>query len=163
MLASACFAIRAQPLPRTQPGSAPRSNWRWAGRAASAPLHARYRVEALGDGQFTGTGPFYLGCRMALGPMARLSLGGIQILVSSYKQQAADQAMFRHLGIEPRRQRILVLKSSVHFRADFGPIARGMLIVAASGENIADLGALRYCKLRPGVVIDPSCAAPISR
>ncbi len=117
----------------------------------AAPLVGRYIVEALGDGQFTGTGPFYLGCRMNLGLMARLRLGGIQILVSSHKQQAADQAMFRHLGIDPARQRILVLKSSVHFRADFAQLAREILIVAASGENVADLTQLHYQRLRPGV------------
>ena len=119
----------------------------------AAPLRGAYRVEALGSGQFTGTGPFYLGCRMALGPMARLSLNGIQILISSHKQQAADQAMFRHLGLDPLRQRILVLKSSVHFRADFGPIARDILTVVASGENVADLTRLTYRHLRPGVTI----------
>jgi len=117
----------------------------------AAPLVGRYTVEALGNGQFTGTGPFYLGCRMDLGPMASLRLDGIQILVASYKQQAADQAMFRHLGIEPVRQHILVLKSSVHFRADFAQLAREILIVAASGENAANLTQLRYQKLRPGV------------
>lgn len=117
------------------------------------PLVGRFNVEALGDGRFTGSGPFYLGCRMDLGLMARLSLNGIQILVSSHKQQAADQAMFRHLGIEPVQQRILVLKSSVHFRADFGSMAREILIVAASGENTARLSELEYQKLRPGVAV----------
>ena len=117
----------------------------------AAPLVGRYIVEALGNGQFTGTGPFYLGCRMDLGPMARLRMDGIQILVSSRKQQAADQAMFRHLSVDPARQRILVLKSSVHFRADFAGLAREILIVAASGVNVADLTQLRFQKLRPGV------------
>ncbi len=117
------------------------------------PLAARYTVEALGTGQFAGTGPFYRGCRMDLGPMACLRYQGIRILVSSNKQQAADQAMFRHLHIDPRQQRILVLKSSVHFRADFGPLAREILVVAASGENVADLKRLRYQKLRPGVEV----------
>lgn len=122
------------------------------GGIGAAPLFACYTVEAVGNGKFTGTGPFYQGCRMELGPMARLSLDGIQILVSSHKQQAADQAMFRHLGIEPQQQRILVLKSSVHFRADFSRIAREILTVVASGENIADIGSLQYRKLRPGVM-----------
>jgi len=117
----------------------------------ATPLVGRYTVEALGNGQFTGTGPFYQGCRMDLGPMARLRLDGIQILVTSHKQQAADQAMFRHLDVDPAQQRILVLKSSVHFRADFAQLAREILIVAASGENVADLTQLRYQKLRPGI------------
>ena len=120
----------------------------------AAPLLGRFTVEALGNGHFTGTGAFYRGCKMNLGLMARLRLYGIQILISSHKQQAADQAMFRHLGVDPAQQRILVLKSSVHFRADFSQLAREILVVAASGENVADLSQLHYKKLRIGVEVD---------
>ncbi|MBV6272927.1 M81 family metallopeptidase [Alcaligenaceae bacterium CGII-47] len=119
----------------------------------AGPLIGEFHVLATGDGHFTGTGPFYLGCHMALGRMARVRYGTIEILVSSKKQQAADQAMFRHLGAEPTQYRVLVLKSSVHFRADFAALADKILVVAAPGENTADLHALTYRRLRPGVTI----------
>ncbi len=119
--------------------------------ASGPPLRARVRVEALGDGKFSATGPFYRGSRMALGLMARLSYEGLQLLISSRKQQAADQAMFRHLGIEPARQRVLILKSSVHFRADFEQIASQILVTLTPGCNTADLSTLPYRRLRPGV------------
>ncbi|MGH6947963.1 MAG: M81 family metallopeptidase [Kiloniellales bacterium] len=119
------------------------------------PLRARFRVERLGDGRFTGTGPFYLGARMELGPMALLRIGGVAVLVASRKLQAADQAIFRHLGLEPAEQRILALKSSVHFRADFGPLAAEILVVAAPGPNLLDHRALSYRRLRPEVRIMP--------
>jgi microcystin degradation protein MlrC len=118
------------------------------------PLQAAFEVLALGTGRFTGTGPFYLGCQMDLGAMARVRCGGprgIEIVVSSRKQQAADQAMFRHVGADLANYRILVLKSSVHFRADFAGLADEILVVAAPGINVADLCQLRYEKLRPGV------------
>ncbi|RJG14873.1 M81 family metallopeptidase [Massilia cavernae] len=115
------------------------------------PLSALFRVEALGDGEITGTGPFYLGCRMSLGRMACLRIGRVRVVVASRKQQAADQAMFRHVGIEPGLETILVLKSSIHFRADFEPIAAAILTVCASGDNIADTKALDYKRLRAGV------------
>ena len=91
-----------------------------SGTPGETPLAARFNVIALGDGRFTGTGPFYRGARFELGPMALLELGGVRIAVASRKQQAADQAMFRHLRAEPADHAVLVLKSSVHFRADFG-------------------------------------------
>ena len=37
--------------------------------------------------------------------------------------QAADRAILHHLGVDPARRRILALKSSVHFRADFESLA----------------------------------------
>lgn len=119
------------------------------------PLKGRFKVEKLGDGRFTATGPFYSGSRMQLGRMALLSLNGVRAVVSSRKQQAADQSMFRHLGIEPRDQPILALKSSVHFRADFQPIAAEILIVAAPGANPVDHLALPYRHLRKGVRLMP--------
>jgi len=121
-----------------------------------APLEATYRVERLGDGRFTGTGPFYKGARMDLGPMALLRLGGVRIAVASRKIQAADQAIFRHLGVEPATERILALKSSVHFRADFQPIAAEVLVVKAPGPNPLDHTELDYKRLRPGVRLMPN-------
>jgi microcystin degradation protein MlrC len=122
-----------------------------SGFAGETSIVEEFRVEALGDGRFVGTGPFYLGAQMDLGPMALLRVGGVSIAVASRKQQAADQAMFRHLGIEPAEQRVLVLKSSVHFRADFGPLASEILIVLAPGPSPADPGQLLFRKLRSGV------------
>ena len=46
--------------------------------------------------------------------------------------------MYRYVGIEPTEQAILVNKSSVHFRADFEPIAEKLLICAAPGAMPAD-------------------------
>jgi len=126
-----------------------------AGTAGESPLATRYKVLALGDGRFTGTGPFYRGGRFELGPMALLEVGGVHIAVASRKQQAADQAMFRHLRAEPVEYAVLALKSSVHFRADFGPIASRILVVEAPGPNVADPAQLPFTRLRPGVRRNP--------
>ncbi len=64
---------------------------------------ARFTVERLGDGRFIGTGPFYHGGRFELGPMALLRTGRARIVVASRKQQAADAAMFRHVGVGAAR------------------------------------------------------------
>jgi microcystin degradation protein MlrC len=125
------------------------------GTAGESPLVARFKVLALGDGRFTGTGPFYLGGRFELGPMALLEVGGVRIAVASRKQQAADQAMFRHLRVEPADFAVLALKSSVHFRADFGSIASRILVVEAPGPNTADPAKLSFRNLRPGLRTSP--------
>ncbi|MGQ0662082.1 MAG: M81 family metallopeptidase [Pseudomonadota bacterium] len=126
-----------------------------SGLAGHEPLAGRFTVERLGDGNFTCTGPFYGGNRMRLGAMAALRQGGVVVALASVKVQAADQEMFRHLGIEPMRQRIVALKSSVHFRAHFQPIAAEVLVVAAPGPAPADPAALAWRKLRPGMRLKP--------
>jgi microcystin degradation protein MlrC len=112
------------------------------------PFSGRFCVESLGDGKFEATGPFYLGSRMNLGAMALLRIGELHIAVASRKQQAADQAMFRHLRVEPRDFAVLALKSSVHFRADFGALANRILVVDAPGANIADPARLAFTKMQ---------------
>jgi len=126
-----------------------------SGAPGQAPFRGRFRVERLGDGNFTGTGPMWGGVRCRLGPMALLAIGRVRVIVASRKLQAADQAILRHLGVEPAAQKILALKSSVHFRADFQPIAQEILVVAAPGPMLADPADLPFRKLRPGVRLHP--------
>jgi microcystin degradation protein MlrC len=124
-----------------------------------APLAGSWIVEALSDGAFATTGPMYKGFHMQLGPMAVLRAAsgrrGVRVVVSSRKQQAADQAVFAHIGIDPAAPKILVLKSSVHFRNHFQDLAEEILIVLAPGPNIEDPAALPYKKLRAGVRLRP--------
>ena len=112
----------------------------------------------VGDGKFTCTGPMFNGFRMQLGAMALLrskAAPGVRVVLASRKCQAADQEMFRHLGVEPRRSRILALKSSVHFRADFQPIAEAVLVVLSPGPVVLDNRELPFRRLRPGLRIMP--------
>lgn len=92
---------------------------------------------------------------MELGPMACLRVRDVRVAVASHKAQLADQSMYRHVGIEPTAQRILVNKSSVHFRADFEPIAETILVCVAPGPMVADCGALPWTRLRRGMRIRP--------
>jgi microcystin degradation protein MlrC len=130
-----------------------------SGHPGEIPLAGRFTVEALGDGRFVGTGPFYRGGRFELGPMALLRVGDLRIAIASRKQQAADQAMFRHLGVEPSEFAVLALKSSVHFRADFESIASRILVVEAPGPNVADPARLPFHRLRAGVRLRPRTLA----
>ncbi|MCU0868096.1 MAG: M81 family metallopeptidase [Burkholderiales bacterium] len=114
-----------------------------------APLEAPWVVERLSDGRLVGTGPFYRGARMQLGPCACLRIGGVRVIVSCEKPQLADQEMYRFIGIEPTAEAILVNKSSVHFRADFAPIAEEILVCKAPGPMLADPAEFPWQRLGP--------------
>ncbi len=120
-----------------------------------APLDERFIVESLHDGKFTCTGAFFRGARMNLGLSACLRIGGVRIVLASRKCQLADQEMFRYVGIEPTEQAILVNKSSVHFRADFTPIAYAIIVAKAPGPMPADPRDLRWTKLPASMRLSP--------
>ena len=126
-----------------------------SGVPGHVPLAGEFKVVALADGVFTFTGPMFKGFRMNLGPMAVLQRGNVRVVVASKKVQAADQEMFRHVGIEPVQQRIMALKSSVHFRADFQPIAKEILVVVAPGPAKADPTMFKWTRLRRGLRLKP--------
>ncbi|VFR56809.1 FIG00439862: hypothetical protein [plant metagenome] len=126
-----------------------------AGVAGDDPFEADFLVERVGDGRFDATGPYYRGFRLDIGPTACLRLGGVRIVLASYKVQMADQAMFRYAGVEPTEQNVLVVKSAVHFRADFTPIAEEIIVGAAPGSMPMDAAALPWTKLPKGLKLGP--------
>jgi len=127
-----------------------------SGISGDAPYKESFIVENLSAGQFVAPGPYYGGRDMDMGPSACLRIGDVRVVVSSHKAQLADRSMYRYVGIEPTEQAILVNKSSVHFRADFEPIAEKLLICAAPGAMPADTAALPWTRLRPGIRIKPN-------
>ena len=129
---------------------------RLGGRSDGAPLDVSARVLRITDGRFTCTGPMAAGNPADLGVTALIAVGaGVRVIVTSRKMQAYDQALFRHVGIEPSREGIVVVKSSVHFRADFGPITERVIVAAAPGPVVADPATLPFRHLRPGLRLRP--------
>ena len=131
-----------------------------SGVDGDSPFEADWQVESLTDGKFVASGPFYGGAHLDLGPSACLRLGGVRVVLTSRKSQMADQQMFRQVGIEPRDQAILVNKSSVHFRADFAPIAHAILICKSPGPMPVDPAVLPWTRLAPGVRLSPRADLP---
>jgi microcystin degradation protein MlrC len=127
-----------------------------SGIPGDVPYTESFIVEHLSDGKFVAPGPYFGGRDMDMGPSAALRIGDVRVVVSSHKAQLADQSMYRYVGIEPSEQSILVNKSSVHFRADFEPIAEKLLICAAPGAMPADTATLPWTRLRPGIRIKPN-------
>jgi len=52
----------------------------------------------------------------------------------------------------------IVLKSSVHFRADYGPIAEKIIVGIAPGPVVADPAILNFRYVRPEVRRRPRAA-----
>lgn len=120
------------------------------------PFEGHFEVVALSDGRCRYDGPMMHGMEVELGPVACLRIGGVLLAVSSTKAQMLDRNLYRVAGIEPERMKILVNKSSVHFRADFEPIARAVLVAKAPGPMTADPADLPWRHLKPGMRLKPN-------
>jgi microcystin degradation protein MlrC len=123
------------------------------------PLEVEGRVSAITDGEFVVTGPMYTGVRMHLGRTAVLEIqrgnAHAQIVVTERSHEPFDLGVFTHAGIDPRRKRYLMLKSRIHYRAGFKPIASRIVECSGEGVTNADLSIYPYAKLtRPIFPLD---------
>jgi microcystin degradation protein MlrC len=113
-----------------------------------APLTVTGRVRTLSDGRFVHKGPMLRGLEGRLGPTAVLDVNEVKIVLISYRWQTLDPEMIRIVGIDPLAEKILVVKSSIHYRAAFEPIARAILEVDAPGLSSSNLGRFAFSRVR---------------
>jgi microcystin degradation protein MlrC len=85
------------------------------------PFEASATVTALHDGEVTGRLGMTAGRRLHLGPSARLTIGGIEVIVISDRTQTADPIFFEMFGLDVSLASTVVVKSRGHFRAGFLP------------------------------------------
>ncbi len=116
-------------------------------RLHGAPVEAWAYVKALTDGRFRYTTPMGAGRQADLGPMARLAIGNVDVLVSSVRTQTLDAEVFLLHGIDVSRSRIVALKSQQHFRAGFEGLAGTIVRCDTPGLTTVDLGQLPYRRI----------------
>lgn len=115
------------------------------------PVHGRFRVLALSNGETVFKGPKMTGFKPQLGPTACLEIEGVLIVVASGRIGTQDRELFRMVGIDPEAMKVIVVKSSHHFRADFERLvenpATDIVIAHATGMFPADPGELPWKRL----------------
>lgn len=125
------------------------------GPLSGAPLDADCTVLALQTDMRMSA---LAGTTQSLGDCALLQIGGadgVQVVLISRRSQAMGTDLFTQLGCDLATRRIVVVKSSQHFRAAFAPLAVQVLYCAAPGAVTADLRTLPYRHIqRPKWPID---------
>ncbi len=122
------------------------------GPASGAPIDARATVTRLARNAVQRRRDLV----GQLGDAAALRIDGIDVVVNSLRTQTLSPDCFTGLGIDPAERRILVVKSSQHFRAAFEPIAAEILYVATPGAIPPDVTIIPYRKVRrPKWPLDP--------
>jgi microcystin degradation protein MlrC len=127
-----------------------------SGIEGDIPFTGQFEVLSLSDGKCRYDGPMMHGMDADVGPSACLKIGGVRLAISTTKAQMFERNLFRMVGIHPESTAIVVVKSEVHFRADFGPIAEAILVAKSPGPVLADPADLPWQRLRPGIRLRPT-------
>ena len=112
------------------------------------PLEVTGRVRTVSDGQWVVRGPMYTGVTVQMGPTAVLDTGRMQIVITSRHHEPWDTGVFTSVGIDPRYKKYLILKSRIHYRAGFGPLAKATFACDGVGVTTSDNRLLDYQHVR---------------
>jgi microcystin degradation protein MlrC len=125
------------------------------------PLRVSGTVANLADGRWKVEGPMYTGVMVDTGPSAVFDTGRMKIVIVSRHHEPWDTGIFTANGIDPMKQRFLLLKSRIHYRAGFAPLARATFTLDGEGVTTSDNSKLTYRAVsRPVYPLDPGPFAP---
>ncbi len=130
-------------------------------RPLAPPLRVTAEVTALVDSPLVPTRGVYAGSTRHPGRCCALRIGGadgIEVGVSSWPVQCADDDTLVHAGLSPSTARVVVVKSRGHFRAGFDHLFPDDRIVEVGAPGVAtpELDTLPWQHLdRPVFPLDP--------
>lgn len=141
-----------------------------------APVRLRGVVRVLSDGHFVNRGPMSTGAGGSMGKTAVVQAfaagegfapsgapgspvggasasgisraGGVEVILNEYRFQPVDPEAARSVGINPAHRKIVVVKSSVHYRASYEPIAAEIIEVDGPGLASPNLDRFEFKNIR---------------
>jgi len=114
------------------------------GPASGAPVDATVTVTRLARDCWQSFGP----TQVPLGDCAAVRIGGVEVVLIANRTQALGLELFTNLGIDPSTRRIVVVKSSNHFMAAFGPIAKRVIYVDSDAPLARDYRKIAYTRVQ---------------
>ena len=113
------------------------------GKASGDPLDLTVTVRRIASDITQRFGPTPL----SIGDAVWISAGSVDIVLNTLRTQTFHPECMTALGLDPSTKRIVVVKSSNHFRAGFEPIASEILYVGAPGALQPRFDELPFTKL----------------
>ena len=84
----------------------------------------------------------------SLGNCALVSAQGIEIVLTSTRNQAINIDLFTQLGVELQSKKIVIVKSAQHFYASFSKIAKHVIYMGGKGAATPDWDTFTYHKVK---------------
>jgi microcystin degradation protein MlrC len=114
------------------------------GPTSGQPVDAMVTVTGLARDCWQSFGP----TQVPLGDCACIKVDGVDVVLISNRTQALGLELFRNVGVEPTAKKLVVVKSTNHFMAAFGPIAKQVLYIDTDGPIPRDYRKISYAKLQ---------------
>ncbi len=118
---------------------------RFGGKIAPSsgqPVDAEVEIIGLKRNAWQSFGP----TQVPVGDCAAVRIGGVEVVLISKRTQATGLELFTNVGIDPTQRKLVVVKSTNHFMAAYGPIAKKVIYVESTGPLPRDHRKVPYTK-----------------
>ncbi len=113
------------------------------------PVSVEGHVALISDGRFVLKGPMRRGTVAEMGRAVVVKSKGTEIIITERRvSETFDAQLVRSLGIEPADRKFIAVKSGVHFRSTYEPLAGVIYEVDTPGTNTCDFAKLAYERIR---------------
>ena len=107
------------------------------------PIDATVEVTGLKRDCWQSFGP----TQVPLGDCAAIRIGGVEVVLIANRTQALGLELFRNVGIEPTACKLVCVKSTNHFMAAFGPIAKKVIYIDSDAPLSRDYRKIGYTRI----------------
>jgi microcystin degradation protein MlrC len=105
-------------------------------------------IKLISDGVFVNRGHMRNGVRENMGRTVVVEAHGIKIVLTENKMPPWNLEQLRSIGIAPEKEKMIVVKSALAFRAAYEPIAASIIEVDSPGLSTVDLRQFDYRHIR---------------
>lgn len=113
------------------------------GPTSGQPVDAKVKVVGLKRDCHQSFGP----TQVPLGDCAAIRIGGVEVVLITNRTQALGLELFENVGIDPRTRKMVVVKSTNHFMAAFGPIAKKVIYIDSDGPLSRDYRKIPFTRI----------------
>jgi microcystin degradation protein MlrC len=114
------------------------------GPASGQPVDAMVKVIGLAEDCWQSFGP----TKVPLGDCAVIRIDGVEVVLITKRTQALGLELFTNLGIDPTQKKLVVVKSTNHFMAAFGPIAKKVMYIDSDAPLSRDYRKIAYTRVQ---------------
>ena len=108
----------------------------------SRPVEVTGQVTSISGGKILSTG--HLPIEFNMGRTVLFEVGGIKIVISEYPGPSHEPGVFKHIGLDPKMAKIVVVKTPVGFRVSYRDIMKDFIVVDCPGLSTPHLEALEF-------------------
>jgi microcystin degradation protein MlrC len=125
------------------------------------PLELEGRVSRLLDGRFRYTGGIFGGIEVSMGPSAVLTVGSLQLLITTGPTYEWATEQYDAAGLDPSKAKFVGVKNMMNFRFGYAGTMKAFFVLDLPGPTPSDLRALAFERLRSRMYpFDPHLADP---